>query len=356
MRATLERRRRLILAFGLMAFVAAMAVLAAWPSGPNEAEASGATMSLRVFGDAAKTQLVCDVGAIQRKCEVESGSVLVAEVVATSPPAKGYEAYQTVFQYSSNLTLKQQPDLAENKLGTCVAGTETKATPSGSSPGVYQLDCKVSELTHHAGPLTNVAFTCSPQQSSGQLVLVGGAAANVSVYINPSFTGSLVFLKSQNVGGVQAADAVTITCASPPTDTPTHTPANTPTRTPTITPTATEPAGDEGCTPGYWKNHLVPWEPTGFDPQDSFENAFGTAPDPFSDDPGMLEVLDLGGGGINALSRHAAAALLNASHPSLAYPLSPAAVIAAYQTALASGDPSVIEAQKDTFDRLNNAG
>lgn len=132
----------------------------------------------------------------------------------------------------------------------------------------------------------------------------------------------------------------------------------------TVTFVNTPEDGGEGCTPGFWKveQHLVHWGPTGFSPADPFEVVFGTAPEPFPTsklrvpDPSLLEVLWVRGGGINALSRHAVAALLNAAHPDVSYGLSPAEVIAAYQAAVASGDPAVITAQKDIFEGLNEAG
>ncbi len=63
--------------------------------------------------------------------------------------------------------------------------------------------------------------------------------------------------------------------------------------------------GGEGCTPGYWKQsqHFDSW--TGYSPSTQFsavfENAF----------PGktLLQVLEQGGGGLNALGRHTVAAL-----------------------------------------------
>jgi hypothetical protein len=67
----------------------------------------------------------------------------------------------------------------------------------------------------------------------------------------------------------------------------------------------------------------------------------------------LLEALGLNGGGLNALMRHAAAALLSAASTDVAYPLTTAQVIAAYNAAYASGD---YETQKDIFDRYNNLG
>jgi len=86
---------------------------------------------------------------------------------------------------------------------------------------------------------------------------------------------------------------------------------------------------DEGCTPGFWKNNHAQW-PSGFSPSTKVIDAF------MIDDASQLQVLadagftnlnlgqalELGGGGLNALLRHATAALLSQSTPGLAYPLS----------------------------------
>jgi len=114
------------------------------------------------------------------------------------------------------------------------------------------------------------------------------------------------------------------------------------------------PPGGEGCTPGYWKNHLLAWAPTGYAPGDNFDTVFGVN---VFGDLSLLRVLRLGGGGEFALGRHAVAALLNAAHPDLDYGIAtPAEVIAAVQAAYQSGDADVIEDLKDELDELNNAG
>lgn len=72
----------------------------------------------------------------------------------------------------------------------------------------------------------------------------------------------------------------------------------------------------EGCSPGYWKQSqhfddwTVPYTPTTLF-SSVFENAF----------PGktLLQVLELGGGGLNALGRQTVAALLNATNPDVGY-------------------------------------
>ena len=112
------------------------------------------------------------------------------------------------------------------------------------------------------------------------------------------------------------------------------------------------PGGGEGCTPGYWRQeqHFDSW--TGYAPSDLFSSVFADA------FPGqtLLDVVWARGGGLNALGRHAVAALLNAAHPDVEYDYSVADVIAAFNEAYASGDKDHIENQKDEFDFLNNQG
>jgi hypothetical protein len=119
--------------------------------------------------------------------------------------------------------------------------------------------------------------------------------------------------------------------------------------TPTPTPTPTPPPGGEGCTPGYWKNHLDSW--VGVSPNDKFKDVFGCG-----GNVKLINALNEGGGMEDALKRHAVAALLNALNPGVDYPFSAADIIAATCAALASGDDATIEAQKNAFDTANNAG
>lgn len=111
--------------------------------------------------------------------------------------------------------------------------------------------------------------------------------------------------------------------------------------------------GGEGCTPGYWKQpqHFDAWtapytSSTLF--SSVFDNAF----------PGrtLVQVLRLNGGGLNALGRHAVAALLSAASSGVDYDMTVAEVISAFNAAYASGDASMITNQKNVFDMLNNQG
>jgi hypothetical protein len=120
----------------------------------------------------------------------------------------------------------------------------------------------------------------------------------------------------------------------------------------------------EGLTPGFWKANAehwdaVAWGPTGYSPDDLFSDVFGRTITVRArgrntiTNPTLLEALNANGGGINALARHAVAALLNAAHPDINYPADVAYVIAATQAAIDSGD---YEAQKDEFEMWNELG
>lgn len=97
--------------------------------------------------------------------------------------------------------------------------------------------------------------------------------------------------------------------------------------------TCEPPTGGQGCTPGYWRNHLADWPPTGYYPDDIFDVVFGTSY--FSATYDLYDAIWQGGGGVNRLARHGTAALLNAAHPGVNYPYSVAQVIAWVQAGVA---------------------
>jgi hypothetical protein len=108
--------------------------------------------------------------------------------------------------------------------------------------------------------------------------------------------------------------------------------------------------GGEGCTPGFWKQdqHFDSWtEP--FDPTDSFDATFGVdvtlrVDGELVTNPTLLQALNAQGGGINALARHAVAALLNAASPDVASGYTTAQIIAIVQDAIAPGGLTIEEA------------
>ena len=90
-------------------------------------------------------------------------------------------------------------------------------------------------------------------------------------------------------------------------------------------------AGMEGHTPGFWKTNVdtkdaIAWPRDSdgrlvFDPNQLASTLFTGLPAPFASLT-LTQGLDVNGGGIAALLRHAIAAVLNATHPEIAYPLS----------------------------------
>jgi len=106
----------------------------------------------------------------------------------------------------------------------------------------------------------------------------------------------------------------------------------------------------QGCTPGYWKQkqHFGNWTY----PLDSdFDSVFGV--NFFDPNITLVNAVKLGGGGVEALARHAVAALLNAANPNVAYPYSVSEVIAMVQDASATGN---YETVKNLFEAANEAG
>ncbi len=136
--------------------------------------------------------------------------------------------------------------------------------------------------------------------------------------------------------------------------------APTPTPLPTPTATPTPPPG-QGCTPGFWKNHLNAWGPTGYSPSQTVESVWDV-PDGFGlDNDSLTTALSYpGGSGTTAaaqiLLRAGVAAVLNAAHPDVNYPRSVGAVISDVNAALASSDRGTMLNLASALDADNNLG
>jgi len=109
------------------------------------------------------------------------------------------------------------------------------------------------------------------------------------------------------------------------------------------------PTGTEGCTPGYWKNHA--W--VGYAPGDDFDTTFGV--DFFNPNITLGAAVNLGGGGVAALARHAVAAILNVANPDVDYTYTLDQVMAIVQ---GTGDYSglSVEARKNLLVTANELG
>ena len=120
-----------------------------------------------------------------------------------------------------------------------------------------------------------------------------------------------------------------------------------------------EVIGREGCSPGYWKLHPEAWVITNFSPDQTLESIFNV-PDALElDNVTLLQALQAkdGNGLVGAakiLLRAATAALLNAAHRDVDYPINMAKIISDVNAALASGNRNTILKLASTLDKYNN--
>lgn len=122
---------------------------------------------------------------------------------------------------------------------------------------------------------------------------------------------------------------------------------------------------DEGCTPGYWKNHSERWDGVGSDDftssvhaDDPFNASFGVTPaqSGLADDVTLIEALRIGGGHVVALNRHAAAALAS-SDAGICYRYSTQEVADIYRDAVGADPGSLdVSSAKDLLESANEAG
>jgi hypothetical protein len=163
-------------------------------------------------------------------------------------------------------------------------------------------------------------------------------------FLTMAILGGLLALAGSPTSSIAVADETTTSSSSSSTSTSTST---------------TVPPGEEGCTPGFWKQpqHLDAW--VTYSPDQTLESVFDV-PDAFGlDNVTLLAALDFEGGPTTAdaaevLLRQAVAALLNAASPDVDYPLTEAEIIAQVNAALATGDRDTILALAEELDTFNN--
>ena len=123
-----------------------------------------------------------------------------------------------------------------------------------------------------------------------------------------------------------------------------------------------EMPGNEGCTPGYWKNHTESWAGSGYSPNQTVVSVFsGASAFPSLASQSLLQALQGGGGpgtlgAAKILLRAATAALLNAAHPGVDYPRTSAQIIADVNAALTSNNRNTMLALATALDNDNNGG
>jgi hypothetical protein len=123
-----------------------------------------------------------------------------------------------------------------------------------------------------------------------------------------------------------------------------------------------ENIGQQGCTPGYWKNHTTNWEE--YRPTTQLGTVFTALAGTKYASMTLLQALSLKGGtGVDGatqiLLRAAAAAVLNAAHEGVGYPyrrFGEFKIIEKVNTALASGNRAQMLNLATTLDKANNLG
>jgi hypothetical protein len=122
------------------------------------------------------------------------------------------------------------------------------------------------------------------------------------------------------------------------------------------------PPPHTGCTPGFWKNCTIHWQPTGYRTDQSVRSVFtlGNCCSSLGNSS-LLDALSFGGGsdvcgGARNLLRAGVAALLNASSPEVDYPLTTQQVLGSVNSALQSCNRATMIALASELDRDNNLG
>ena len=135
-----------------------------------------------------------------------------------------------------------------------------------------------------------------------------------------------------------------------------------------------QPEGDDGCTPGFWKNHPDCWCES-YNPEDPVANIFTALQDPNYIDLGgqgkkdkwdvdtdtLMDAINYGGGrGLEGaarnLLRHSVAAILNGCNDNVAYPISDALIIDLVNAALATEDVDIIHELHSVLAEWNEYG
>ena len=121
----------------------------------------------------------------------------------------------------------------------------------------------------------------------------------------------------------------------------------------------------EGCTPGYWKNHLERWDGAGQDEITisvkhyyGFNTFFGvtSAESGLADTMTLADAADVNGGGVFALARHAAAGAASAD-AGINYEFSLVEVIDIYRDGVgADAGPLDVDSAKNLLEGANQAG
>lgn len=126
----------------------------------------------------------------------------------------------------------------------------------------------------------------------------------------------------------------------------------------TATPVAAHEPGQQGCTPGYWKNQTDNW-PGGVFPSDAIGTYIPNASLYGLGGSSLLEVLGFRGGSdtdgaARILLRASVAGGLNAAHSGVNYPVEVDTILSTVNNLLAGGDRAAMLSAASQLDAFNN--
>lgn len=270
-------------------------------------------------------------------------ALLAAAACSSNTPVGPAEVGNPSFQV---IAPPAGPDPLGERIVVCKVGGE----------GSYDFTWSGTDFSPPPATPIGGAFSLQPGEC-WDLGFFGGAGANVSVTETPRDGHEVVSIVVDQLNGPDQNLSGTNTVSN-------VIGSGTPQQSAVVTFTnrvlpPPPPPGDEGCTPGYWKNHLDSW--VTYAPNQSAGSVF-TIPGSLSSLAGvsLKNTLNGGGGpgalgGAKILLRAATAALLNAES-SVAYPRSTSDILTDVNAALASGERSVMLALAAEIDADNNLG
>ena len=108
----------------------------------------------------------------------------------------------------------------------------------------------------------------------------------------------------------------------------------------------------QGCTNKFWRKceNACHWIPTGYSRTDDFDTVFGIYA--YHPDITLKEALKVQGYDFNGVARAGVAALLNAAHPAISYPLTKSQVISKVQHAYNSGEYEEVREELEAYNSL----
>ena len=244
----------------------------------------------------------------------------------------------------AQLAIVKTPDGGVFTSGSQVSFTIVVSNPAPAG-GLATGPVTLTDALPGAGGLvwataTTSAGSCvSPIVANTLNCSLGSIAAGGSVTVTVTSTATTPAAACQSqpnpaatatAGALTASDSGSLTCTPPPT-------------------------GNEGCTPGYWKQdqHLDSWVGTGYAPNQDFDTVFGV--NFFNPNQTLVQAAGANGGGTDALARHAVAALLNSASADVDYPYTTAQVLDIVQGDGAYAGLSV-EARKNLLAAANELG